>query len=291
MASAAEEARFAYWQLRERECICALLDTQERRRAARQAAAVRLQATACGLLARRLREYLQQSRDRDRICALLDARARRRAPRQAAVVRLQAAAHVLLERALRKGMQERAAAQRQAAVRLQAVARSFLARRRLHELRTQECEWSAAALRLQAAARGFLMRRQAWTAAPCLRAVPRVLARPHTWTAGVESSSLVQAHSRPVAVCLIHSLQVAASPVGHARRALQLPNPLLPSVVVRRQPEASVAASCRRPSRGRLRWPSRGCFHDPGKLLWTTIRMTLNPSSPTSPMAAAEPHG
>jgi hypothetical protein len=74
MASAAEEARFAYRQLRERERIV------------RQAAAVRLQAAARGLLARQLREYRQQSRqlreyrqqlrDRDRINARLGEAAR-----------------------------------------------------------------------------------------------------------------------------------------------------------------------------------------------------------------------
>jgi hypothetical protein len=64
MASAAEEARFAYWQLRERERIV------------RQAAAVRLQAAARGLLARQLREYRQQLRDRDRINARLGEAAR-----------------------------------------------------------------------------------------------------------------------------------------------------------------------------------------------------------------------
>jgi hypothetical protein len=64
MASAAEEARFAYRQLRERERIV------------RQAAAVRLQAAARGLLARQLREYRQQLRDRDRINARLGEAAR-----------------------------------------------------------------------------------------------------------------------------------------------------------------------------------------------------------------------
>jgi hypothetical protein len=95
MASAAEEARFAYRQLRERERIV------------RQAAAVRLQAAARGLLARQLREYRQQLRDRDRINARLGEAAR--SGGCAAVVHLQAAV------------------------------RSFLARRRLQEMRRRAC--------------------------------------------------------------------------------------------------------------------------------------------------------